>query len=55
MWYYEVTQSQHYNNDTNYNDVNVMHAIVWFKIFGGYFHVNTHDVWRGKHVTRSQI
>ena len=31
-----MIQSQHCNNDNNYNVDNVMHASVWFAFFGGY-------------------
>ena len=35
MGHYGITQSQHCNNDNNYNDDNVMSASVWFEFFGG--------------------
>ena len=35
VWHHGTTQSQHPNNDNNYNDDNVMCASVWFEYFGG--------------------
>ena len=36
MWHYGVTQSQHCNNDNNYNESNdkAMHVNIWFEFFG---------------------
>ena len=34
---YGTTQSQHCNNDNEYNDDNVMRASGWFEFFGGLF------------------
>ena len=37
MWHYRITQSQHCNNDSCYNDDTMMHVSVWFEFFGGLF------------------
>ena len=33
MWHYEITQSQHCNDDNFYDDDNMMCVSVWFEIY----------------------
>ena len=35
VWRYGIRQSQHWNNDNNYNDDYVMCVSVWFEFFDG--------------------
>ena len=35
MWHYGITQSQHYNNDNEYNNDNMMHTNMWVEFFDG--------------------
>ena len=37
MWHYEITQTQHCNNDNIDNDDSILCANVWFEFFGGLF------------------
>ena len=37
MWHYEMTQSQHYNNENKYNDDNMMRTEFVFEFFAGLF------------------
>ena len=56
MWHYGVTQSQHCNNASNYNDDNVIHASMWFDILSGLgFRGKIHDIWERNMTTRSEI
>ena len=47
-------QRQYCNIDNNCNDDNIMHASMWFKIFGGYFNVKPRDKWEGNVPIRSE-
>ena len=55
MWHHGMTQSQHGNNEINYIDDNMMHASVWFILFGGLFNVETREKWAGNMTIRSEI
>jgi hypothetical protein len=52
VWHYEITQSQHCNND---NNDNMMHAGLWFEFFGDYSNAKTHGIWKENVRTRRRI